>query len=112
VSAELGAETALLAAASPVRGAKAFVSVWLMLISCSSWFMENIWLTMVVGSIGCVGSCDCSSVTSKLMKVLCAWSAADCDALAEFAGADEPVPLVGAVLALNMCATGVIVDIP
>ncbi len=83
-----------------------------MLINCSSWFIENIWLTIWVGSIGWVGSCACSSVTSRLINVLCAWSAADCDELAELAGADELAVPTGAELGVKVCAIGVIVDIP
>jgi hypothetical protein len=77
--------------------------------------------------MGCVGSCDWSSVTSKLMKVLSAELAASVDELEELvelvepADPDEldelvaPVELAAftpAERSVNICATGVIVDIP
>jgi hypothetical protein len=45
--------------------------------------MENIWFTMVVGSIGDVGSCDCISVTSSLINVSSALFAAELVELVE-----------------------------
>ena len=72
---------------------KAVESVWLMSISCCSWFIENIWLTIVVGSIGEVGSWDCNSVTSNWMKV--------CSALFELR-----VVLVGLLEAVELVTAG------
>jgi hypothetical protein len=46
-------------------------SVWLMEISWSSWFSDTIWLTISVGSTGCVGSWFCNSVTRRLRNVVC-----------------------------------------
>ena len=79
--------------------------------------MENIWLTMFAGSIGSVGSCDCNSVTSKLMNVLSAWLAAWSEAeLMELDDAAELAELVAPVelgeLSSFIRATGEMVDAP
>ena len=57
--------------------------------------MDNIWPTMVVGSIGEVGSCACNSVTSRFRNVCCRL---DEDVLDEPLEPEEPdVPLVLAI---------------
>jgi len=88
-----------------------------MLINCCSWFIENIWLTISEGSIGLVGSCDCNSVTSKLIKVLSAWLAAwFASELEDPAAAVELVELVELVEAVELSgfirASGEIVATP
>jgi len=51
-----GCELAEAAVDDDEMGVVSDVSVWLMEMSWSSWFSETIWLTIWVGSTGCVGS--------------------------------------------------------
>jgi hypothetical protein len=62
---------------------KAFCRVSLIATSSLSWFIDNIWPTIWVGSIGEVGSCDWSSVTRRLIN-------ADSASLAAEFGVVEP----------------------
>jgi hypothetical protein len=78
-------------------------SDWLMEISSFSWFIDNIWPTIWVGSMGEVGSCDFSSVTSSCRKALSALLASEVGVGFDEVGA----ALVGAVLAAgNVLVSG------
>ena len=79
----------------------AVVSVWLIEISSFNWFIDNIWPTMVVGSMGDVGSCDCISVTSNFRKVLSALCASEVGVALDEAAA---------ALAFALLATGSVLD--
>jgi|HubBroStandDraft_4_1064222.scaffolds.fasta_scaffold30225_3 hypothetical protein len=65
--------------------------------------MENIWPTIVVGSMGDVGSWDCSSVTSNWINVFSALLEADVAEVVEVLDPAELAELAGTEACIALC---------